>query len=487
MTRLFAALAVLVVQTNLAHARTIVSIQGRRFTLNGQVTYTPASGVGAADPSIAGTLLNLRAVQGIFDDSNYPNEGSAQHPYNSPGVGPISFDYPDSGFSSGRNLKEFLAALPTWRRCGLLAFTVNLQGGGPTDGNFAKHLQPHLNSGFDARGNLKPAYAARLGRVIDEADKLGMVVIVGFFYQGSEQRVDLAPGDAYVKEAVRQAAAFLKDLPNRNVLIEIANEVSPTMYTHPSLQADGIVELVKIAQNTVERQIPVSFSWVGDPPKAGSDASVALAAVDYLMFHTNRQSPEGVQNRIAAYRKAAGVPRPLLINEDGVSVFNLQAATQEHVGWGYYDQGLNNYKDGFQSPPVNWAIDTLAKWLFFEQVARLTGSPLPPRPAVLEERVPLLTLSGLQAGATLKRGSLVQVVSSDTDGLARISRVEFFVDGKPYSYALASPFRLGNSDNWDMHGIEGGRHVLRIVTYERGGPAFTEICSMQEISFNVKN
>jgi hypothetical protein len=106
-----------------------------------------------------------------------------------------------------------------------------------------------------------------LGRVIDEADKLGMVVIVGFFYQGSEQRVDLAPGDAYVREAVRQAAAFLKDLPSRNVLIEIANEVSPTMYTHPSLQADGIVELVKIAQNTVARQIPVSFSWVGDPPK----------------------------------------------------------------------------------------------------------------------------------------------------------------------------------------------------------------------------
>jgi hypothetical protein len=100
-------------------------------------------------------------------------------------------------------------------------------------------------------------------------------------------------------------------------------------------------------------------------------------------------------------------------------------------------------------------------------VVRLSGSPVPPWPAVLKERIPLLRLSGLQAGATLKRGSLVQVVSSDPDRLARISRVEFFVDGKPYSYALASPFRLGNSDNWDMHGIEGGRHLLRIVIYER--------------------
>ncbi len=56
--------------------------------------------------------------------------------------------------------------------------TVNLQGGGPIDGNSSKE---YLNSGFDSHGVLKPAYADRLRRVIEEADHLGMVVIVGFF------------------------------------------------------------------------------------------------------------------------------------------------------------------------------------------------------------------------------------------------------------------------------------------------------------------
>jgi hypothetical protein len=30
-----------------------------------------------------------------------------------------------------RNVREFLATLPEWRRLGLLAFTLNLQGGNP--------------------------------------------------------------------------------------------------------------------------------------------------------------------------------------------------------------------------------------------------------------------------------------------------------------------------------------------------------------------
>jgi hypothetical protein len=478
--------ALLMCLSHAAGQRTVIGIRGAQFTVNGQATYTANSGFPGADPSIAGTLLNVRAVQAIFDDANYPQQGSKLHPYDSPKVGPIVFDYPDSPFSSERNVAEFLATLPVWRQCGLLAFTVNLQGGGPTDGNFGKRLQPHLNSGFDPTGNLKPSYAARLKRVIDTADKLGMVVIVGFFYQGSEQYVEVGPEDAYVKEAVRQAASFLKALPNRNVLIEIANEISPTMYTHPSLQPDRVADLVRLAQDTVSHQIPVSFSWVGDPPENGSKAAQALAMVDYIMFHTNRQSPDGVLDRIHAYRRSAGDARPLLVNEDGISSFNLQAATREHVGWGYYDQGLNNYRDGFQSPPVNWGINTLAKWLFFDQVARLTGSPALPRPPVSDQTV-LLKVIGIEDGGSIKHGSGVEAIISGAEDSLRIARVEFFVDDIPYSYSRIAPYRLGNAEVWDMHGVSPGRHLLRVVAYMRGGPVFTELATMDELPFVVSN
>ena len=129
----------------------MVGIRGSQFTINGQPSYTPASGFPSANANLAGTLLNVRAVQAIFDDANYPNQGSRLHPYQSNTLGPIFWDYPDGPWDPERNVREFLAALPDWRRCGLLAFTVNLQGGGPPDGNYGERitLQPHNNSGFD--------------------------------------------------------------------------------------------------------------------------------------------------------------------------------------------------------------------------------------------------------------------------------------------------------------------------------------------------
>jgi len=53
-------------------------------------------------------------------------------------------------------------------------------------------------------------------------------------------------------------------------------------------------------------------------------------------------------------------PKPILFNEDDHCNFdqptnNFTAAIGEYASWGYYDQGTNNYVDGYQSPPVNWA------------------------------------------------------------------------------------------------------------------------------------
>src|ERR1039457_4867661 len=119
---------------------TVVGIRGSQFTINGQLSYTPPSGFPSANTNLAGTLLNVRAVQAIFDDANYPNQGSRLHPYQSNTLGPIFWDYPDGPWDPERNVREFLAALPDWRRCGLLAFTVNLQGGGPPDGNYGESI-----------------------------------------------------------------------------------------------------------------------------------------------------------------------------------------------------------------------------------------------------------------------------------------------------------------------------------------------------------
>jgi hypothetical protein len=467
---------------------TVVGIRGSQFTVNGAPTYTAASGFPSANPNVAGTLLNVRAVQAIFDDANYPNLGTRAHPYHTNTMGEVSWEYPEGGWDPERNVREFLAALPEWRRSGLGAFTVNLQGGGPPDGNYGEKvsMQPHWNSGFDPEGHLKPAYAERLRRVITEADRLGMVVIVGFFYQGSNERIKLTPDDRYVREAIREGCRFLKELPNRNILIEINNETNPRGYKHHILQPDGAYEAVKLAQETVERQIPVSMSWSGGIMARGSNGDAALRAVDYVMFHTNGKTPEEVHEMIQAMHRWTGHERPMIINEDGVSTFNLWAAAQEHVGWGYYDNGISNYRDGFQAPPVNWAINTPVKWLFFEQVARLTGSPAPNRPDYTAEDTPEIEVFGLKPGQVLTEPSWIEAIVKDRHARWPIKRVEFFIDDKPYSYRKTAPYLLNGQEWWDMLDVSAGKHVLRVVAYDMRGPRFTELCSIVEIPFEIQ-
>src|SRR5580704_2761347 len=86
---------VLVSGSNLASAQTVIGIRGSQFTINGHPTYTAASGFPRADPNLAGTLLNVRAVQAIFDDANYPRMFSRQDPYYSNTLDDVFWDYPD--------------------------------------------------------------------------------------------------------------------------------------------------------------------------------------------------------------------------------------------------------------------------------------------------------------------------------------------------------------------------------------------------------
>src|SRR5437762_7673539 len=172
-----------------AGGRTAVSIRGDAFLINGRPTYAGRQYQGS---KIEGLLMNSRVVQGIFDDSNPETRER--------------WRYPDTGkWDAERNTREFIAAMPTWRAHGLLAFTINLQGGSPE--GYSKG-QPWRNSAIDPDGSLRPAYMNRLARILDRADELGMIAIVGYFYFGQDQRVK---NEAAVKRAVSQATAWLLD------------------------------------------------------------------------------------------------------------------------------------------------------------------------------------------------------------------------------------------------------------------------------------
>jgi hypothetical protein len=281
--------------------------------------------------------------------------------------------YPDTKrWDAERNTREFLAAIPEWRRHGLLAFTLNLQGGSPK--GYSKGKQPWHNSALTDDGGLRPDYMARLERILDRADELGMVAILGIFYFGQDERLK---DEEAVKRGLDNAIDWVLERGYRNVLIEVNNECN-VRYDHAILKPERVHELIERvkARQRDGRRLLVSTSYGGNTiPKEN-----VVRSADFLLMHGNGVSnPDRIAEMARLARKVPGYrPMPILNNEDDHFDFdkpknNMLAAISEYCSWGFFDPGENNYQDGYQSPPVNWGINTERKQAFFSKLKEVTG------------------------------------------------------------------------------------------------------------------
>lgn len=332
-----------------------VSIQGDKFLIDGKPTYQGRVWNGHR---IEGLLLNSRMVQGIFDDLNPATRSR--------------WVYPDTKqWDPDRNTREFLAAMPEWRRHGLLSFTINLQGGCPY--GYCQE-QPWINSALAESGDLRPAFMTRLARVLDRARELGMAVIVGIYYFGQDERLR---DEAAVSRGVDNAVDWILERGYRHVLVEIANETDVPKYDHAILKADRIHELIERAKSRTRngRRVLVSTSYGGGRVPREN----VVRAADFLLLHGNGvKDPNRISEMVRQTRQVPGYrPMPILFNEDDHFNFdqplnNMVAALREYCSWGYFDP------EGYQSPPVRWGLDTDRKRAFFGKLAEVVSTE--PRP-----------------------------------------------------------------------------------------------------------
>lgn len=338
--------------------KTEVSIHGEAFYINGKPTYEGRSWQGY---KIEGLLMNSRMVQGIFDDLNPQTAGR--------------WAYPDTGkWDPQRNTREFIAAMPSWHEHGLLAFTINLQGGSPEG---YSQSQPWHNSAIKADGSLRPDFMGRLEQIIDRADELGMVVILGVFYFGQDERVK---DEAAVRKAVDNTVDWVFDRGYRNVLIEVNNECNVKAYDHDILKPDRVHELIEQvkARTRDGRRLLVGTSYGGGTvPKEN-----VVRTSDFLLLHGNGvKNPSRIAEMVRQTRKAPGYrPMPILFNEDDHFDFdkpeyNMKAAVSEYASWGYFDFRMKGegFADGYQSVPIDWTISSPRKKAFFERLKEITG------------------------------------------------------------------------------------------------------------------
>ncbi len=345
--------------------QTVVSIKGEKFYINGKLTYKGRKWQG---DSIEGLLMNSRMVNGIFDDLN-------------PGTLDL-WKYPDTQkWDADRNTNEFVAAMDDWYAKGLLAFTLNLQGGSPSGyGN-----KGWINSAIDTNGALRSDYMFRLKKILDRANEKGMVVILGIYYFGQEKYMK---DETSVYKGVDNTIDWLFENNYRNVLIEVVNETSPKGYKYEILRSNRIHEMMDYikAKKRNGYRFLVSTSYRGKviPGEA------VVKSSDFLLLHGNDVHDPAYISEMVKKTKAVNGYRsmPIIFNEDDHFDFdkpsnNFVESVKANASWGFFDfrasKGIRGsaideaFDEGFQSIPVNWKISSARKKGFFDKLEEITG------------------------------------------------------------------------------------------------------------------
>jgi hypothetical protein len=148
-------------------------------------------------------------------------------------------------------------------------------------------------------------------------------------------------------------------------------------------------------------------------------------------------------------RKTRALPgiffKPILFNEDDHFNFdkptnNFTAAISQYASWGYFDPGTNNYRDGYQSPPVHWGINTERKLAFFSLLAQITGAEAPvlERPAApaafADDSLMRAAVSALSPRAAATGGGVAAAAPKSNE---RVTRITYH--GWTNSLVLANP------------------------------------------------
>lgn len=299
---------------------TRVELVNGRWQINGEITHpgAPAEGL----------LMNVRMVNAVFEDRTRPE------------------------FDPEANTDVFLRHLDDYVAHGVRAFTINLQGGFPG-------YEGAVCSAFEPDGSLRDPYMARVSRVIEACDRVGVVVILGCFYQRQDQ---ILQDEAAVRAALRNAVEWVRDRGYTNVVIEIANEFNIRGFDHAILSSpDGEVELMRLVRQ-VAPGLLVSTSGVGD----GKLPAPAAEASDYLLIHFNGTPVEAIPDRIASLR---GYGKAIVCNEDDkvgrTAARALEVCVEKGASYGLMLKDRNQYApflfEGSRDDPV-----------FYETLKRLT-------------------------------------------------------------------------------------------------------------------
>ncbi len=249
---------------------------------------------------LRGSLAMLRVAQGLFDDEWLT----------------------ERKFDAEANTGRLIAQLDVYKRHGIGGVVVGLQGAdpgyAPEVNGVARGRSADLGRGsgalisaYEADGSLKPAWAARLERLIAETNRRGMVLGIILFQQYQDEA--LRSPEAVVA-AARNAARFLVARDARNVIVDLADawDAQGDSWDHRRFIPRNIDNLIRVVRQEFQ---DAEFSLpIGASTSAAMSYPISLARVcDVVLLQGDGRSPA---DKLARSRQLKEYDRAVLMIGD---------------------------------------------------------------------------------------------------------------------------------------------------------------------------
>ena len=224
--------------------------------------------------------------------------------------------------------------------------------------------------GYNEDATLNPVYSARMRRIVEAADRRGMIVLVGCLYWGGSRAKWESWTQTQANTAVANTVRWLKENDYRNVFVDVDNEGM-------ARKAKGFDNRqMVIAGKKVDPQCVIATNYKGDPPPEADLAIHHSNKVPGKAYIESEGTPTNAPGRYwGTYSKKNGY-----YNYINIGIYNAQmkqnqkSITARHLenGWGYMcaatwlqcvaPHGPNNRPGGDgsdTSPGIKWWLEFL--------------------------------------------------------------------------------------------------------------------------------
>ncbi len=166
-----------------------------------------------------------------------------------------------NGLFSDEVTAELIENLPVYRDFGVNCISVFFMGNRFSD-----------MRGYKEDGSIDPAYAARMGRIIEAADELGMIVLVGCLYWGESKGKYENWTQEDADRAIFNTVKWLSGNEYRNTFVDVDNEGM-------GIRFGGFDDRkLVLAAKKADPSFHVATNFVGTPPDE----------VDLAVHHSDR-------------------------------------------------------------------------------------------------------------------------------------------------------------------------------------------------------